>query len=214
MRPLARVNEIDLLRFIAAMAVVFFHYSFRGYAAGVMPVMPYPAFAPLSKYGYLGVELFFMISGFVILMTAAGGSLRKFLVSRIVRLYLAFWACCTLTFAVTAASGDPRFSTTMGHYLGNMTMLSGFFGVPLIDGAYCSLLVELGVAFAVYVFIEKRSALPLRSAFNKAADWTCRQIPAGFRRANSRRAKPGPAAGIVPRIGDCLENSREEFEIK
>ncbi|WOO32781.1 acyltransferase family protein [Diaphorobacter limosus] len=66
-----RVNEIDLLRFFAALAVVFFHYSFRGYAADAMSIMPYPLLASLSKYGYLGVELFFMISGFVILMTAA-----------------------------------------------------------------------------------------------------------------------------------------------
>ena len=93
-----RVNEIDLLRFFAALAVVFFHYSFRGYAADAMSIMPYPLLASLSKYGYLGVELFFMISGFVILMTAANGSLRSFAISRIVRLYPAFWACCTVTF--------------------------------------------------------------------------------------------------------------------
>ncbi|MDD5250387.1 MAG: hypothetical protein PHY45_15495, partial [Rhodocyclaceae bacterium] len=54
-----RVNEIDLLRFVAALSVVFFHYSFRGYAADAMSVMPYPLLAPFSKYGYLGVELFF-----------------------------------------------------------------------------------------------------------------------------------------------------------
>ena len=29
-----RVNEIDLMRFIAAMIVVFFHYAFRGHAGG------------------------------------------------------------------------------------------------------------------------------------------------------------------------------------
>jgi len=54
----SRVNEIDFLRFLAAMAVVFFHYAFRGYAADAMTAMPYPLLAPISKYGYLGVELF------------------------------------------------------------------------------------------------------------------------------------------------------------
>ena len=71
-----RVNEIDLLRFVAALAVVFFHYAFRGYAADDRSIMPYPLLAPIAKYGYLGVELFFLISGFVILMTASRGSLR------------------------------------------------------------------------------------------------------------------------------------------
>src|SRR3954467_14113203 len=53
-----RVNEIDLLRFLAALAVVFYHYAFRGYAADNMTVMPYPLLAPAAKYGYLGVDLF------------------------------------------------------------------------------------------------------------------------------------------------------------
>jgi len=138
-----RVNEIDLLRFFAALTVVFFHYSFRGYAADDMSVMPYPLLAPVSKYGYLGVELFFMISGFVILMTAASGSLRGFVVSRFVRLYPAFWACCTITFAMIAAFGDSRYSVSVSQYLINMTMLSDFVGVSPVDGAYWSLFVEM-----------------------------------------------------------------------
>jgi len=138
-----RVNEIDLLRFIAALSVVFFHYSFRGYAADSMSVMPYPMLASVSKYGYFGVELFFMISGFVILMTAANGSLRSFVISRIVRLYPAFWACCTITFAIIVAIGEPRYSASIRQYLVNMTMLNAFMGVPSIDGVYWSLFVEL-----------------------------------------------------------------------
>ena len=138
-----RVNEIDLLRFFAALLVVFFHYSFRGYAADAMSVMPYPLLAPFSKYGYLGVELFFMISGFVILMTASSGSLRGFVVSRFVRLYPTFWACCTITFAVIVAIGGTRYSASPSQYLINMTMLSDFVGVPAIDGAYWSLFVEM-----------------------------------------------------------------------
>ncbi len=140
----ARVNEIDLLRFLAALAVVFYHYSFRGYVSDGMSAMPYPLLAPVSKYGYLGVELFFMISGFVILMTASKGRMRGFVISRVVRLYPAFWACCTITFAVTLAIGEPRFSASLGQYLVNMTMLSGFVGVESIDGAYWSLFVEIG----------------------------------------------------------------------
>lgn len=138
-----RVNEIDLLRFFAVMAVVFFHYSFRGYAADAMSVMPYPLLASFSKYGYLGVNLFFIISGFVILMTAAGGSLRSFIVSRLVRLYPAFWACCTITFLAILFMGGPRYSASIKQYAANMTMLSGFVGVPSIDRVYWSLFVEM-----------------------------------------------------------------------
>ncbi len=138
-----RVNEIDLLRFFAALAVAFYHYAFRGYAANNLSIMPYPLLEPIAKYGFLGVELFFMISGFVILMTAASGSLKGFIVSRIVRLYPAFWACCTLTFVLILAIGAPRFFTNWHEYLVNMTLFSGFLGVPSIDGVYWSLFVEM-----------------------------------------------------------------------
>ena len=137
-----RVDEIDFLRFLAALSVVFFHYMFRGYAAD-RSIMPYLILAPFAKYGYLGVELFFMISGFVILMTAARGSVRGFIISRVVRLYPAFWVCCTITFIVTIAIGAPRFSATISQYLVNMTLLSDFVGVRSIDGAYWSLFVEI-----------------------------------------------------------------------
>lgn len=138
-----RVNEIDLLRFLAAMVVVLFHYAFRGHAADDRSIMAYPLLAPMAKYGYLGVELFFLISGFVILMTASRGSIRSFTVSRFVRLYPAFWACCTITFLLILAMGGERFSASIGQYLANMTMLSGFVGVPSIDGVYWSLFIEL-----------------------------------------------------------------------
>lgn len=138
-----RVNELDLLRFFAALAVVFHHYSLDGFAANSQTIMPYPSLASIFKYGYLGVDLFFMISGFVILMTASSGSLRKFIISRLVRLYPAFWVCCTITFLVILAIGSPEYSATSGQYLVNMTMLSGFMDVAPIDNVYWSLFVEL-----------------------------------------------------------------------
>jgi peptidoglycan/LPS O-acetylase OafA/YrhL len=137
-----RVNEIDLLRFLAALSVVFYHYAFRGPAGGLSS-MPYPLLAPAAKYGYLGVELFFMISGFVVLMTAAASArLRDFCISRFVRLYPAFWTCCTITYLATVAFAEAE-SPTFVQYLFNMTMVSDLFSVPLLEGAYWSLLVEI-----------------------------------------------------------------------
>jgi len=155
--PTNRVNEVDLLRFLAALAVVFFHYTFRGYAADDMSVMPYPLLAPVAKYGYLGVQLFFLISGFVILMTASSGGARSFVVSRIVRLYPAFWVCCTITFIVTIFIGEPQYSIKIWQYLINMSMLSGFLNVPAVDGAYWSLFIEIQFyALVVIVLLLNR----------------------------------------------------------
>jgi peptidoglycan/LPS O-acetylase OafA/YrhL len=141
--PAKRFHELDLLRFVAAVSVVLFHYSVRGYALQELPRSPYAALAPVTKYGFLGVNLFFIISGFVILMTAARASVRGFAVSRFVRLYPAFWICCSATFAgswLVARSGQ---GVPVRTYLLNMTMVSGVAAVPAVDGVYWSLLVEL-----------------------------------------------------------------------
>jgi peptidoglycan/LPS O-acetylase OafA/YrhL len=147
-----RVNEIDLLRFLAVIAVMIFHYAFRGYAADNMSIMPYPL-APIAKYGYFGVHLFFMISGFVILMTANSGDLRRFIVARIARIYPAFWVCCTITLIVTLLIGGSRYQASIGQYLINMTMLSDILKVKPIDGVYWSLFVELRFYALVGVII-------------------------------------------------------------
>ena len=165
-----RVNEVDLLRFVAAMAVAVFHYAFRGYAADSMTVMPYPLLAPVAKYGYLGVELFFMISGFVILMTAADGNLRNFVVSRVARLYPAYWVCCTITFLATLSIGAPRYTATLAQYLANLTMISPYLGQPAMDGVYWSLLVEIRFyALVAIVLLLKKIHL----AQHFIAVWLC-----------------------------------------
>ncbi|VVP81949.1 hypothetical protein PS918_02385 [Pseudomonas fluorescens] len=158
-----RLNELDLLRFLAAMAVVFFHYAFRGYAKGDMSTMPYPLLAEPAKYGYLGVELFFMISGFVILMTASNNNLKVFFISRAIRLYPAFWACCTLTFVITLAIGQPRYTADFYQYLVNMTLLSEFIGVPPIDGVYWSLFVEIKFYLMISVLLGMRKIEKIES---------------------------------------------------
>ncbi|MBP6365882.1 MAG: acyltransferase [Nitrosomonas sp.] len=140
---IGRVNELDLMRFLAALAVVFHHYSLNGFAANFQTIAPYPLLSSLFRYGYLGVDLFFMISGFVILMTASSGSLRHFVLSRLVRLYPAFWICCTITFVAILTIGSPDYIATFSQYLVNMSMLSGFMDVESIDSAYWSLFVEL-----------------------------------------------------------------------
>ena len=139
----SRINELDLLRFLASLAVVFHHYSLVGFAINSQTIAPYPLVSSIFKYGYLGVDLFFMISGFVILMTASNGSLRHFIISRVVRLYPAFWICCTITFGAILAIGSSEYSATFNQYLVNMTMLSGFLNVESIDNVYWSLFIEL-----------------------------------------------------------------------
>ncbi|KAB7730012.1 acyltransferase family protein [Rudanella paleaurantiibacter] len=146
-----RFYELDLLRLLAAMSVLVFHYAFRGYAADNLSPVQYPALEPVAKYGYLGVELFFIISGFVVLMSAEHKTVRQFVVSRVVRLYPAFWVACTLTFVVLKLFGpqpgglnpSPYLEVYGRQYLFNLTMLQYFFGQRDIDGVYWTLTYEM-----------------------------------------------------------------------
>lgn len=148
-----RFHQIDLLRFLAALSVMFFHYSFRGYAADNMSPLSFPALGALFRYGYLGVDLFFIISGFVILLTALKRNARDFVISRAVRLYPAFWFCVSLTFVTTLLIGGGRYHAEFWQYLVNLSMLHGYLGVKHIDAVYWSLLVELKFYFLVFLLI-------------------------------------------------------------
>jgi hypothetical protein len=66
--------------------VVLYRYLFSGPAGGLTAVA-FPVAGEVARYGYLGVDLFLVISGFVVLMTAWNRSPSGFVVSRAVRLY-------------------------------------------------------------------------------------------------------------------------------
>jgi peptidoglycan/LPS O-acetylase OafA/YrhL len=135
-----RLVEIDALRGIAALSVVLFHYTTR--YADVHGHASAPLFT--APQGYLGVNLFFIISGFVIFMTLERTRhALDFVVSRFARLYPAYWAAVALTFAATHLGGMAREQVPLPDALLNLTMLQGFLKVPSVDGAYWTLEVEL-----------------------------------------------------------------------
>lgn len=159
-----RSYELDLLRFLAALAVVLYHYTYRGFAADHLSPVSYPAIDGVTRYGYLGVELFFLISGYVVLLSAYGKTVRQFFLSRVTRLYPAFWAACTATFVFVRLLG-PRFAPTdaryspylavyFKQYAVNMTMLFDYFGYLNLDTAYWSLTYEISFYFLITLLIS------------------------------------------------------------
>lgn len=146
----SRIYTLDLLRFLASVLVVFFHYFFVGQKVGLLDKNWYFGIvSEVSKYGHLGVRLFFIISGFVIIMSAENAGLLKFVRSRFLRLYPAYWICLTFSFFFILLWGDPHFKTSFVQYLANLTMLNDLIGINGMDGAYWSLLVEIRFYFLV-----------------------------------------------------------------
>lgn len=153
-----RVYQIDLFRFFAALIVCLFHYLFWGYSGFNMSILDFKEVGNYFKYGYLGVDLFFIISGFVITLSIKNSSLSRFFLSRIVRLYPAYWFCVTTTFIVILLYGKPIFGTSFKQLLANMTMLHEIVNIKSIDGVYWTLLIEIKFYFIIgaYLMIKQK----------------------------------------------------------
>lgn len=139
-----RIGSLDLLRLLAALAVVGFHYLWRGHA-GATPFLDGEATAAASWAlpGYLGLNLFFMISGFVIAWSAEGRSFSEFAIARFSRLYPGFIICMTLTAVILTFAGDPRLSVSGIQWLANFVMVPQALGQTFIDGVYWTIILEL-----------------------------------------------------------------------
>ncbi|WP_030154919.1 acyltransferase family protein [Streptomyces sp. NRRL S-244] len=147
-----RLRALDGLRLLAALMVAGYHYGGRGGqiadAWGASPRQLFPAAAPWLAYGCLGVQIFFVISGFVICLSAQGRSVRAFAASRAARLYPAYWVALVLV-AVAARAVPPS------DFLVNLTMLQQPLGAERVLGVCWTLWAELRfyVLFALCVVL-------------------------------------------------------------
>ena len=154
-----RNTEIDLLRFLAALTVLLYHYTYAFRQSD--PAFPYTyRFSSLTKYGYLAVDLFFIISGYVLAISARGKTLPQFVQSRVFRLYPAYWVACILSFVLIRVSAGyiaaaPHVSFVQLGY--NLTMFQEFFGKAPVNPVFWSLTYELSFYLLVAVVIVTRA---------------------------------------------------------
>jgi peptidoglycan/LPS O-acetylase OafA/YrhL len=113
---------LDLVRFFAASLVMFFHFGFPWGPLNAGPV----------AMGWVGVEIFFVLSGFVIAFSASNKSAMQFIVGRCARLYPAVWICATATFLIA--------EKPLGDYLRAMTLSP--VG-PWVSRVYWTLAIEI-----------------------------------------------------------------------
>ena len=138
-QPSTRLDHVHGLRGLAALVVVFQHACQMVREAG------HDWFDPLLdtvNLGRFGVALFFMISGLVIPFSFRGTTpLRNFAVSRLFRLYPAYWLSIPVLTWVAAVKGVP---TDLPTILGNLTMLQWLWGGWNIGPGYWTLNYEIG----------------------------------------------------------------------
>lgn len=153
-KSIDRLAELDALRGLAALGVVYYHFIFR-YPVPALPKdkLLFQLFGyftiPEWYLGLMPVYLFFMISGFVIFITAEKcKTVAEFGYRRFSRLYPVYWgAIIVLTLAAFLNSKSQVIG--VGQFIVNLTMLQRYLGVPHISGVFWSLSVELSFYFLI-----------------------------------------------------------------
>ena len=164
-----RVEALDILWLVAVVGVVIFHFGFNGPPANGKPLVAFPEWATVAKYGYLGVQLFFVISGFVIAYSAVGRTARAFAIARIARIYPAFLFCMTVTFLVTLTFGQPYFQVSLTQWAANIFIAAPALKQPYVDGVYWTLILEL--TFYVWIYLLIATGLFPKHIFPVVLGW-------------------------------------------
>jgi peptidoglycan/LPS O-acetylase OafA/YrhL len=140
-----RLWLLDMARFAAAMMVVMVHFGAHNWRDDQYQTIRYPALEAWTEYGFMGVPLFFMISGFVICLSAQGRFWARFAAARCLRIYPALWIACSISYLLILAFGhDHRFyDVSFGQYITSMFLVHIPFGFRPIDGVYWSLVAEM-----------------------------------------------------------------------
>jgi peptidoglycan/LPS O-acetylase OafA/YrhL len=149
-----RLLNLDLLRLVSALLVLFFHYGFRMQITGEGAGIGFPELAPLAKWFDIGLLIFFAISGYVIMMSAEGRSAFDFAVGRFARLWPTFVVCATITAVVLSIWPAPAIGTpTIQQWLAHVVILSRALGQPFLDGAYWTIAYEIIFYGWIFMFI-------------------------------------------------------------
>lgn len=156
----AYFHGLDLVRIVAASLVVMHHYALFGWIGVGTDVaehgVAFPFLAPMANTGAVGVQIFFVISGFVIAMSMSLTRPVEFLTKRALRILPALWICGLIALAARVANGED-FTTMVAAYL-RSSVLSPIG--PYIDGVVWTLVVEAVFYCLVFACMVAVPALP------------------------------------------------------
>ncbi len=175
-----RVAVLDSYRALAALYVMVYHYFHRWTSEytdePLLPNVGGLAGHPFAENGILGVEFFFIISGYVISMTLQRtASFLEFTIKRFARLFPAMLVCSVATFIFMKLAGaGPLADVSWSDFVPSLTFTSPYiyneiFGMESdwMSGVYWSLFVEVKfyVCIAIIYFVFRRRFFAVYTVF-------------------------------------------------
>lgn len=191
-----RIEIVDLLRGIAALSVAWFHFTHGN--AGFLPEGWLKA---SGRHGWLGVEVFFAISGFMIPWSLFKGGYRprehlgRFLFKRTLRIEPPYLVSIAIVIALWCLSSlmpgfrgeAPRIA--VGDVLLHIGYLNAFFDRPWLNVVYWTLALEfqfyllIAVVYPwlasrqIFVRVTSVAAMTLAGALVPDARWVAHWLP-------------------------------------
>ena len=157
--PSARFALIDALRGVAAISVVLYHVYLQDLLPGARVPLAEPVHAVLAN-GYLGVYIFFVLSGFVIAhsvrdATITPGFLGRFALRRSLRLDPPYWAAIAAAIVLPMLGAPtearpPVSPPSVGDVVAHVLYVQQFLGIPHLIGVFWTLCLEIQF-YLVYV---------------------------------------------------------------
>lgn len=152
-----RLKFVDGLRGIAACMVMLYHLGNR------------TGLEPITRWGYLGVGIFFVISGFVIASTLldrriGGVTIGRFFGRRFVRLDIPYWANIAVTVllgAVLYRVGGQMHHYTEEQIASHLVYLQNILGIQPINQVYWTLCLEIQFYLALSLILWAAQGLRL-----------------------------------------------------
>lgn len=148
------IYSLQYLRGIAALLVVLYHSRYE-----INNVYPLHNLGDLLfQQGYIGVDLFFMVSGFVIMLsTENDSSVKSFILKRFFRLYPVYISCLIMTVLLFNKPLDYSFLKAILLINDNISLGAPWFGYALVFTAWTLMFEVIFYAyFCLSLLISKK----------------------------------------------------------
>jgi exopolysaccharide production protein ExoZ len=152
------IESVQVLRAVAAIGVVLFH-------ASTLLEIQDASKSSWSGLGAAGVDLFFVVSGFIMWVTAVerGESVRRFAIKRILRIVPLYWLMTGIVLLISVAKPNlmRNASHNVTHYVASLVFLA--WPHPTLQGRYWPPVVPgwtLNYEMAFYLIVAVSLCLP------------------------------------------------------